>query len=400
MRKLLVILAPVGVILLGILGVVALHATKPAPKKEVVEQRPASLYVESVRREPVTLEILSQGTVASRNEIDLISEVSGRIVEVAPAFVAGGTFRKGDLLLRIEDANYRFAVTEAEAQVAAAALAAATEEARAEVARKQWKWNEIEEKTDSPTALALKIPHVQDARARLAAARAQLERAQLDLAKTEIRAPFDGRMREKSAGIGQFVGVGARLGRIFSTEIVEVRLPLTDQQLAELGLPVAYTAKSRDEAPEVTLEATLAGQVRQWKGRIMRTDAVIDRETRLYHAIAEVVDPYGDRKEGTVPLPVGLFVTAHIPGRQMKEAYIFPRAALRGNDRVYALDDEDRIVFRTVDVISSNAERVVVGGGVFEGERVVVSPVSGVREGMPVAPLSRENSAALASIGN
>lgn len=398
MRKFLVIMAPLGVILLGILGVVLLHATKPEPKKDdEIKQLAASLYVEPARREPVTLTIETQGTVASKNEIDLIPQISGRIDSVSHAFAAGGTFKKGDVLLEIDDANYRFAVTEAEAQVAAAALALAQEEARAEMARRQWQWDEVEKNNEKPTPLALKVPHVEDARARLAGARAQLDRARLDLSRTRLTAPFDGRVREKAADIGQFVTAGTRLGRVFSTEVVEVRLPFTDQQLAELDLPIAYSAARYEDAPRVTLHARLAGEQRNWQGRIVRTDAAIDNQTRLFHAIVEVIDPYGSGSDQGVPLPVGLFVEASVEGRKLANALVIPRAALRGANSVYALDGENRLVVRTVTVLSSNADRVVLADGIEEGERVIVSPVRSVREGMLVDPLSRDDTAALAA---
>ena len=182
---------------------------------------------------------------------------------------------------------------------------------------------------------------------------------------------------------------------MFSTEIVNIRLPLTDAQLGKLGLPVAFS--SIDGAgPPVTLTAVVGGQPRQWRGRIVRTDAAIDRDTRLLYAIAEVEDPYGAAADNGTPLAVGLFVTAHIEGRNLADAYVIPRAALRSNDNVFVVLEDNTLDIRPVAVVSSDTDRVVLHGGVKEGERVVVSPVRAPANGLKVEPIDRSSGAALA----
>lgn len=397
MRKLLIVMTPVLVIGLGIVGFMMLHATKPEPEKvDTPTARPPALYVENAHRTAVTLTVETQGTVASQTEIDLVPQIAGKIISVSPTFAGGGIFRAGETLITIEPDDYEHAVTEARARVADAELALAQEEARAEVARRQWDWDEIK---DKPTALALKVPHVAQARANLEAAKAQLERAQLNLSRTKISAPFSGRIREKNADHGQYVSPGTPLARVFSTETVEVRLPLTDQQLAELGLPIAFAASDYDHAPIVRLNARLAGQDRQWEGRIVRTDAAIDEDTRLFYAIAQVRDPYGAGSADGVPLPVGLFVTASILGQTLDTAIVIPRTALRGKDQVYVVTEDDTLTKRTINIVSADESRVVVASGITEGERVIVSPVRGAHEGMKIEPLSATESARIAQAG-
>lgn len=394
MRRFLIVAAPFGVLGLGAAIMFALHAVKPEPEKVArAEARPEALFVAEVRREPVTLGVESQGEVTPRMEIDLVTQVSGRIVEVAPAFAEGGNVTAGETLVRIEPDDYAFMVTQAEARLAEAKLALAQEEARAEVARRQWQWEGIE---DKPTPLALKEPHVAQARARARSAEADVENAKLNLSRTRITVPFDGRVREKSSDLGQFVSAGTRLGRVFSTEAVQIRLPLTDRQLAELELPIAFSAADGGEGPAVTLSARLAGELRHWQGRIVRTDAAIDSETRMFHAIVEVRDPYGRGSDGGVPLPVGMFVSARISGPEIADALVVPRDALRAGDQVYVVGEDNRLSIRSVEVISSDAVRAVIRSGVSEGERVVTSPVRAAREGMPVEPLDRASAAALA----
>ena len=394
MRKTLVIMAPALVIAAGIAGFLALHATKPTPESTSQGPRPLALFVEEVRRQPVSLTVTTQGEVRPRTEINLVAQVGGRIVSVAPNFVEGGIVDAGETLISIEDADYRFEVVRAEARVAEARLKLAQEEAGADVVRRQWQWDELQDKGE-PTALALKEPHVAEARAKLRAAEADLAAARLDLERTQIKVPFGARVRSTSADRGQYVSAGTTLGQVFSTEIVNIRLPLTDAQLGKLGLPVAFS--SIDGAgPPVTLTAVVGGQPRQWRGRIVRTDAAIDRDTRLLYAIAEVEAPYGAAADNGTPLAVGLFVTARIEGRNLADAYVIPRAALRSNDNVFVVLEDNTLDIRPVAVVSSDTDRVVLHGGVKEGERVVVSPVRAPANGLKVEPIDRSSGAALA----
>ena len=397
MRRILRLAVPIVIVALGVAVVFGLHASKPAPgKADAPQVRPTALFVETVREEPVVLTVTTQGEVRPVTEIDLVAQVSGRIVKVAPVFVEGGSVAPGQTLIEIEPDDYRLRVTEAEAGVADARLALAEEEARAEIARRQWKWEGV---NGRPAPLALRTPHLAQARARLAAAEAELENARLDLARTRISVPFPGRVREKAADIGQFVSAGMTLGRVFATHRVEIRLPLTDRQFAELDIPLAYMAARPEAGPKVTLRAELAGRMRHWTGHIVRTDAAIDPQTRLLYAIAEVAEPYGAAADAGMPLPVGLFVSAEIEGRRIDAALIVPRSALRGDDRVFVVDDDDRLAIRRVEVLATDDERAILATGLAAGERVVVSPLRAPREGMPVTPLSREEAALVAKAG-
>jgi len=393
-RKLLVLGMPLLVIGFAVAAVTALHGAKPEPEKSAkAEMRPTAVTVAEVRRKPVTLTVETQGEVEPVTEIDLVAEVSGRILSVSPNFAAGGTVAAGETLVRIEPDDYRFAVTQAEAQVADARLKLAQKEGSAEIAQRQWDWQALREK---PSPLALKKPHVAQARAALNAAQAELAQAERNLARTKISVPFKGRVRSKSADVGQYVTAGTSLGRIFSTEAVQIRLPLTDKQLADSGLSIAYSAATREAGKPVTLTADFAGASRRWRGRIVRTAAAVDRDTRLFHAIAEVGDPYGaGAAEGEVPLPVGLFVQARIEGRQLAQASLVPRSALRGEGRVFVASENDTLSIRQVEVAATNAERAVITSGLAPGERVVVSPIRDPREGMALRTLAPTQTARL-----
>jgi RND family efflux transporter MFP subunit len=371
-----------GVAVAGIAVIFMLFATQPQPQRANSAPRPVAVFVEEAQSGEVALTVTSQGEAQPRTQINLVPQVAGRITFVNPDFIEGGFFEAGETLIQIEDADYRLAVTRAAAQVAQAEQALAREQAESDLAASEWE--ELGE--GEASALTLREPQLAEARAQLAAAEASLQEARLNLQRTRISAPFDGRVRSKNADLGQYVSPGTNLGQVFSTDTVMVRLPLTDHDLGLLGIPVAYNAMGDDDGGiPVTLSATLAGERHEWQGRITRTDSAIDTETRVLYAIAEVEDPYGTAaQEEGAPLAVGLFVSATIQGREIDNAYIIPRNALRGEDSVYIVREGGTMEIHTVSIIDSSPDRVVVSSGVDGGDLVVVSPLRGASNGMRV----------------
>ena len=369
----------------GILVVQGLVAAKPEPEKKDEEVRALSLYVDSVKSEEVTIAVRTQGEVRPKTAIDLIPQVSGRIVVMSDSFSEGGEFAPNSVLLKIDDADYQVAVIRAEAAVAAAQTALERELATAEIKEDEWRDERREEATD----FALNLTQVAQAKAMLRSAKADLDKARLDLARTEIKLPFHGRVMKREVGIGQYVSAGARMGRVFAVDVVEVRLPLTDSQLVELNLPLGFTAVHGLDAPLVNFSAMLGSREYQWQGNIVRIDASIDQETRLIYATAEVQDPYGLAASKGMPMAVGMFVNAEIAGVSSQYAYVMPRLALRNKDKVYVINSQNELEIRTVEVLSTSEDRVLVTSGVDTGDRVVTSPVPNAVNGMAVEPIFR-----------
>lgn len=387
MKKFFRIAAPLLVLVAGFLMVQGLIAAKPEPEKTDEEVRTVSLYVDAVTSEDVKVAIRTQGEVRPKTEIELIPQVSGRIVAMSENFSDGAQFTPNSMLLKIDDSDYRVAVVEAEARVASAQTALERELATAEIKKEEWRDGR---KDQAPTDFALNLTQVTEARANLRSAQAALSKARLDLERTEIRVPFHGRVRERKVGIGQFVSAGTPMGRVFSTDTVEVRLPLTDTQLVELNLPLGFTAEDVESAPAVQFGTTLGNREFHWTGHIVRVDGAIDQDTRLIYATAEVLDPYGLAANSGMPMAVGMFVNAEIAGVEERSAFVMPRLALRSENKVYVINEENELEIREVDVLSTSEERVLVIGGVRAGDRVVTSPVPNAVEGMAVEPIFRQ----------
>ena len=390
MKKFLRIAAPVIVVLIGIGVVQALVATKPPPEKKEDPLRLVSLYVDEVQSDEVTINVETQGEVRPKTEIDIVAQVEGRVVKVADVFAEGAEFTPETTLIKIDDTDYRLAVTRAEARVAEARTNLERELANAQIKRDEWK---VKKTNKQPTPFALNEPQVAEARAKILSAEAELAEARLDLARTEIKVPFKGRVREKNVGLGQYVTPGISLGRVFSTDTIEIRLPLTDTQLFELNLPLGFVA-GEDNAPAVTLRAKVGSREHTWQGRIVRTQAAVDQQTRLIYAFAEVNDPYGLSDETRMPLAVGLFVTAEIEGTHEQQAFMIPRLALRNDDEVYVINDEETLEIRKVDVLSTSETRVLLASGVKAGERVVTSTIPAAVDGMRVKAIERDEALA------
>ncbi|MEE4190711.1 MAG: efflux RND transporter periplasmic adaptor subunit [Halieaceae bacterium] len=353
-----------------------LQANQPTPEKREQGPRPITVFVEPVERDQVTLEVVTQGEVRSRVSVDMVAEVSGRIMDVSPEFMEGGAFNPDATLVQIDDTDYQLALSQAEARVAEAQVALELALADADVARKQLIG------TPNPSDLALKKPQVAEARAAVKAAEADLEQARVNLARTRVSLPFVGRMANTYVDLGQYVTAGTPLGRAFATDRVEVRLPITYDQLAALGLPIGFRANTGEGLP-VTLEANVAGRNQQWRGELLRLDASIDRETRTLYAIAEVEDPYGANVSASgMPLAVGLYVTATVRGRELADAVRIPRKALRAGDTVYVINSDNELEIRAVTVSHSSPRHAIVEEGVKPGDRLIISTIRNPIPGM------------------
>ncbi|MAK62964.1 MAG: efflux transporter periplasmic adaptor subunit [Ponticaulis sp.] len=381
---------PIAII--GVLGVGGwMVLGELSPEAEMADELPKGLavFTEPVRRDDLQLTVQSQGEVRPRREISISPQISGRISYVSPAFIDGGFVRRGDVLVRVDDADYQLSRVRAQSQVASAEQRLARERAETELALQ-----DLEDLGISDASpLARREPQLAEAQANLDAAKSQLRDAELALERTIIRAPFDGRIRSKDVDVGQFVSTGQSLGRMFGTDIAEVALPLTDAELGRLGLTFAFEETEAEPGPAVVLSANVAGQLRNWQARITRTAAAVDPQTRLISAIAVVEDPFGEGASDGMPLAPGLFVSAEIEGEVLPDILIAPRAALRGKDQLYIADpEESKLRIRNVEVIFSDPQGVYMRSGVDAGELAILSPIQAPFDGLSIS-LAEEDEA-------
>ncbi len=398
MTRLLKIVLPIVILAAGVLATAALISSKP--EVETVQPEPVLPLVRviTVERQDVPLVVRTQGTVRPWTETTLVSQVAAEVVAVSPSFEVGGFFERGEVLVELDARDYELTVVGSKAQVAQAELRLAEQLAEARVARDEWRDLGVGE----PEPLALREPQIAEARAALAGAEADLRKARLSLERTLIRAPFSGRLHEKVVDVGQYVSHAQPVATVHAIDYAEVRLPIPHQQLRFLDVPLSYR-NGGDSGPEpfVALTSSFTGRETVWPARIVRTEGEIDDRTRMIYLVARVIDPYGRNGDsGRPPFVVGLFVEAEIAGKTVHDAVLLPREALRnGEDKVLVVDEEDRLRFRDVEVVRLQGEEAVIDGRSFgTGERVCVSPLDVVVDGMRVRTVDVERPKAAAPL--
>lgn len=376
MRRLKIIL-PLLVLAAGSVGAWAVIAYKPQLERQAPRAELPQATVIRVQPQTVRLNVHSQGVVAPRSEIDAVAEVAGKIVKLHPGFAVGGFFNQGELLVAIDSRDYDVAIAQTQARIAEAQRLLAAEEAQAEQAKSEWQ--ALGEGQPSP--LALHVPQLAEARAKLKAAEADLAKAKLQRSRCELRAPFSGRVHDKRIGLGQYLQVGEKMARLYSTDAAEIRLPVAADQLGLLDLPLGLRQDLGQ--PRVTLGAEFAGASRRWEARVVRTEGALDAATGLLHAVAEVRDPYA-RKDGGPPLLAGLFVQAEIEGREQRGVFVLPKGAVNAAQEALLVDAGGLLHVRRLDILRQEADRVLVKNGLNPGDQVVISGIQIPLEGMKV----------------
>ena len=316
---------------------------------------PPLVDVMTVTPGPVTVTILSRGTVRSKHDIELVSEVSGRVIEVAAEFVEGGAVLQGVALLSIDPIDYEVALSGAKAEVASAELSLA--EVQVVVMRAA----------------------IDEAKAQVQASKDRLRQAEVDLQNTVIAAPFDAVIDSKRVDLGQYVQAGAALVRLLSTGSAEIRLPVL---ASDIGL-LSYGQSADGSWPEALLTAKFGNVDAQWTARLVRLEQRVDEQTRVFYLVAEVDSPY-DTELHPRPLSVGLFVEAAIEGKPIPDAVAVPRSALYADNSVFVVE-QGSLRKQQVAVLRRTQDSIIVGDGLSAGDQVVLSRLDIMVEGMPVS---------------
>ena len=367
-------------ILLGTVVLIgAMVSLKPEPPKKKPVVQATVVETQVVNKEPIQFIVDSQGPVKPVIDTTLVAEVSGRITKISDKFRVGSFVQKGDVLFEIDSANYIANVRSAEASLAQAKAAYQDAKARTAQARKDWK----KIGRGEPTDLVLKIPQLNQAKAGVQSAEAALYRAQQDLERTKVKANFDALIKTKNVGLGQYVNVGSQVATLYGTDTAEVRLPIPDQQLAYLNLPVQNQPKTY---PDVRLSGIFAGEEKEWFGKLVRTEGVVEESNRLTYLVAQVSDPYGlkDGAEHETALRFGTFVKAEIAGQERENLIKLPRQALYYNKQVLSLVDENKIQLVDVKLARTESNTIYVSEGLENGQEIIITPVQNPVNGMKV----------------
>jgi len=378
--------AVMALLILGAGGALALAAVVFGKHAETVPpRRPVpDVVLVTAKAEDVKLELTSQGLVQAVTETRAAAEVPGRVVWVSPSWDAGATFKEGEELLKLDDTDYQAALANAKALASEATLAVKVEEERGRQAVRDW--NKLA--TGTPDSdLVTRAPQLKAAQAREAAALAAVTKAELDLQRTVLRAPYNGRIRAVLTDVGSYAAPGAPLAEFYATDAYQVSLPLSLDD---------YTFLNSAPGTPLTLSAEGGGKTCTFPAAILRTGAEIERASRTIHIIAEIKPG-----ENAPPLLLpGLFVKALLPGITLPKIIRLPRVCLLPGDRVAVASADHRLTTRAVTVIRTTNDAVFLSEGVQNGERVLATVLAVLTEGLEVHPLDKDSRAPAAVPAN
>ena len=361
---------------------VLMDQLQPVPEKTDTPEAALAVKTQVVERVNVTLQVESQATVRPRTRTILISEVTGTVLEVSSNYIVGGKFNAGDVLMRLDPSDYNVALERAKALEISRQALYELEKARSVQAKKEWQMTGRPE-TEAPL-LALRKPYLAEAEANLLQAQAEVRQAEIKLQRTTIRAPYAGMVTEKSVDVGQYVTVGSRLGETFAIDFVEVRLPLTERDLANID-PAFLQSDMGGE--NVRLSGSVNGVETNWKAQLVRSEGVINELNRSQYLVARVADPYGligGSDDAVSPLLVGTFVTAQFSGKTLNDVVRVPRGALLQGSRVAVVNEDQTLSFRKVKVLFSDENYYFVNEGLESGMELIISAVGTAVDGMPL----------------
>jgi len=342
------------------------------PKEQKKEETEAIPSVEVIQVEPVdfVVPIKTDGTVLPQTKINISAEVNGRIIFVADNFINGHVFTQDDVLLKIDPTDYELAITRAKANVASQQANLDLQQAKSDLAKRDWKKYG---KKGKPDALNLNLPQVASAKAAMSAAKADLKLAQRNLEKTFITAPFDGVLLAKMVDMGQFVSLGTPLASIASTEVAEVRISLSDEQMHNSGLDtfdgsqVIFVQINSDEIKD-----------KQWQGKIASIEAQRDSKTLFNYAIIEVAQPFNQQN---TPLRFNTFVNVSLEGKTLKQVYPLERGYVTLEDKVKVLSPKFQLVYKDIMVVYTDDDYKYISSGINANDNIITTGLSHIKAG-------------------
>jgi RND family efflux transporter MFP subunit len=367
------IILPITILAISglLFGVFANMKTPPEEKAEV-DNTPI-VAVENITVDAMALKVDSYGVVKPKYQTQLVAQVSGQIVELSAVFVRGGFVKQGQLLARIDPNDYEAALIDAQANLASARASLEKERAQGKVAEREWQ----KITHSAPTQLSLRKPQLAQELARVKAAQASVLRAERNMERTEVKAPYDAMIAERNIGLGSVVGTGTAIGKLYSTDIAEVRLPVADNQLKFLV--------DQGDSAKVNLFGSFAGEAQIWQAEINRSEGVVDDKSRMTYLVAEIKDPYRlSANKDEKPLRFGSYVKAKIVGVELLQASVLP-SYLVVNGKVALLDEDSTLHYVKVNVVRQQGDQVIVDQGVVDGDQLIVSALDYPIEGMKLS---------------
>jgi len=369
-------------ILLGALALSYLLWLLGQVQPDPVEEAPApDVVVEILTPKDFQVQISSNGTTTPLTQTVLTAEVGGEVIYRSKKFSEGSSVIEGEILAKIDDTDLQLQYKNALLQLANAEVQYSLQLAEADVAKEAW------EKMGDGVAsdLTLKKPQLKQAVALLEVAKAQVSSAEKKLNKTEIVAPYAGRIQNVNIDLGTTIIPGQPVGAIYTSSEIEITLAVKDNDLQFLSIPMDGRKLDPSEKALVQIKSFYKGKNQTWIGRLERVDGVIDPVTRMINLIAVFKNDFIETDKPN--LPIGLFVEAQIDGIILKDVFSIPVNALSENNEVYTVNNDNELVSRQLSLLKKYSDFVIVKDGLKAGERIVISKLSSASNGIKVNPV-------------
>lgn len=354
-----------------------LIAFQPQAKKRPIPETVVRVDVVEANRSSYPIVVTASGTIEAETRGNLVAQISGEITRMSENFKAGGTFKKNDVLITIDKRDYQAELSQTMAMLSQADAAYRQEQATAKQAELDWK--RLGNTKPAPD-LVLRKPQLAAAQAQLESARAATETAKLNLGRTTLTAPYDGRIIQRQAVLGQYVSIGTPIAEVFSTDGVEVRLPLSQEEFNQLGLnQLSAETEPGENKYKVVVTSTVGNVEQHWQAEITRTDSTYDINTRQIDVIGKVIDPFG-KVSGQLPLKIGQFISARIEGRMVDDVFVIPNKSIREGSYIYAVRD-NKLTKLNIDIVWQDDQNALVSNGINDAELVVTTSLNSTLAG-------------------
>ena len=367
LRVVIKILLPLCLVAAGIAGFRYYKSKEVKMERKPVEKHAMVVDTLTVSPERHNTTIRAMGTVGPEKQVVLKSQVSGRIVKVAPGFVQGGLVKKGDPLLWLEDADYRLAVDKAKSSLDKALADFEIEKGQQFIAREELRLlSQVSPEGVSDTALALRKPQLEQARASVAEAKSDLASARLDLARTTVTAPFNALILEKHVDLGSTAAVQGDLATLVDVNRyqIEIQVPLDRLE---------YIDMDETGGSPAVIHSLYAGH--RWEGRVVRTTGRVTGQSRMAGVIIRVTDPLGLEAGAHRPrLLLDDHVEAVITGRPLENVYALPRSLVRENNTLWIYNDGG-LKIREAAPVWTETDKIFIRTGLNPGDRVISSEI-------------------------
>ncbi|GAA63249.1 secretion protein [Pseudoalteromonas sp. BSi20311] len=375
------IIVPAAIIIATLFLVMFIKGNPPtASRLSAPPKAKINVAVKPLQLIDYPVEIDSFGTVKPRTQSMLVAQVSGQIIDINEQFREGGFFAKDDVLLQLDDRDLKAEVKSAQANLLNAEQSLLEEQARGRQALTDWQrlGNESE-----PSILVLRKPQLAAAQAQVLSAQAQLEKAQLNLERTKIKAPYAGRVLNRSVDLGQVVSNNMQLATIYATDSVEIRLPIKNKDLPFINLPEQYRDGAKNQrGSAVNFTSDLIGE-QQWQGQLIRTEGAIDESAQQLYVVAKINDPYKSTSDNQYPVKIGQYVKAKINGKVASQVLVIPNSAIYQGSYVYVVEN-GTLQRKNIALAWQNAQQGIVKKGLEAGSQLVLTPLGQVSSGTPV----------------